>query len=812
MKHLEQVLRIFVIITLCLSGLLLGMSQGDFQPLLIAVISAVAAWVLVDNLRWFSLPQWLANGLAIIVTVFTIASFLFTGDPVRQLLGVGKLLVYLQSILLFQRKSARLYWQILVLGLLQIVVGAVFNLGFEGGVLFILYVTCGGFTMLLLHLFQQREIAGTPGGTASRSRGLHAGRVVVSPMIESRSRTLRRMASHYAIMGLGALVFGFAWFYFLPREHSSWSGPVEVPMRPAGYQQSVSSNHSDLIPMSTQVVMTVQYARARDLDPVPLQPEEMPCLRGIALAGVVTEGNATTWQPAASQVLGADFHPLAGSRRWSGTLLVQKIVLEPTDNPLIYSLYPAVGIGGDEDENIEFCWPVGCLTRERSGDKIKVAHYRYELGVVTRRDGTAFEAWPYQSRTGRVPLTADADPGVYRWLTHLERNRYPDIVGVAGDIAARTGDNHARIARECEAWFSPANGFSYTVDFRSVRRDSSIDGVEDFFANHRTGHCVYYASALALMLRSQGIPSRVVVGYRGGQWNDFGKHIDVEARNAHAWVEAYIRPDDCPESWRASGEAGRLGAWMTLDATPAIDFDQLLTSNALNYAQSFWRDYVLGLQADQGATTISRDGFKLSGFLKMLDLGWWQANVTSAVGSVRQPGPLRNYLLVAVPIVLLGIAGGGWFWWRRQAVRKGTRRTRAAVPRGFALRSRFASLAAGISPALARWLAPNVAGAPPVVPFYQRMTKILERAGRKRLPGQTHLEFANQAGRLSGEGARSELAILTTRITRFYYLVRFGGCELDENQQILVEQSLDELERKLAGGNSAATTATDAGS
>ena len=50
--------------------------------------------------------------------------------------------------------------------------------------------------------------------------------------------------------------------------------------------------------------------------------------------------------------------------------------------------------------------------------------------------------------------------------------------------------------------------------------DPKLDPVEDFLVNRKAGHCEYFASALALLLRSVDIRSRVVNGFKGGDWNE----------------------------------------------------------------------------------------------------------------------------------------------------------------------------------------------------------------------------------------------------------------------------------------------------
>jgi hypothetical protein len=56
----------------------------------------------------------------------------------------------------------------------------------------------------------------------------------------------------------------------------------------------------------------------------------------------------------------------------------------------------------------------------------------------------------------------------------------------------------------------------------------------------KEGYCDYYASAMAIMLRSQGIPSRVMRGYAQGEWDEASRSYRVRASNAHTWVEVFF--------------------------------------------------------------------------------------------------------------------------------------------------------------------------------------------------------------------------------------------------------------------------------
>lgn len=93
--------------------------------------------------------------------------------------------------------------------------------------------------------------------------------------------------------------------------------------------------------------------------------------------------------------------------------------------------------------------------------------------------------------------------------------------------------------------------FRYTLDNPS---GDAVNPLQDFLENSRAGHCQYFASALALALRSRDVPARVVNGYRLGPWNDAGGYFVVTQNEAHSWVE-YWDPD--------------LLAWRVADPTPA---------------------------------------------------------------------------------------------------------------------------------------------------------------------------------------------------------------------------------------------------
>jgi protein-glutamine gamma-glutamyltransferase len=84
------------------------------------------------------------------------------------------------------------------------------------------------------------------------------------------------------------------------------------------------------------------------------------------------------------------------------------------------------------------------------------------------------------------------------------------------------------------------SNYQYSLDLQET--PDSKDPLSTFLFKTRKGHCEYFASAMTIMLRSLGIPARLVIGFRSGEYNSIGNNWIVRQYDAHSWVEAYIPP------------------------------------------------------------------------------------------------------------------------------------------------------------------------------------------------------------------------------------------------------------------------------
>jgi protein-glutamine gamma-glutamyltransferase len=128
----------------------------------------------------------------------------------------------------------------------------------------------------------------------------------------------------------------------------------------------------------------------------------------------------------------------------------------------------------------------------------------------------------------------------------LSRRVRRRLVAIAGDWTAGTTTNLDKLAA-IESRLMRDYGYA-----RAFARSPRLDPVVDFLLVGRSGHCEYFASALALLARAAGVPTRLVMGYRVTERSPFGYFV-VRDRNAHSWVEAWVPGV----------------GWTTHDATPA---------------------------------------------------------------------------------------------------------------------------------------------------------------------------------------------------------------------------------------------------
>jgi transglutaminase-like putative cysteine protease len=414
------------------------------------------------------------------------------------------------------------------------------------------------------------------------------------------------------------------------------------------------------------------------------------------------------------------------------SLTTQTFFLEPVDTPVLFAAPRVIAIQGALPY-VRLDREGGITTRQHLFDRIT---YK-AISDTTEPEASDLRAdsKPYSSSFGRyLQFPETLDPRIAKlareWVVSAgARNRYD---------AARAIEQHLQ------------RDFGYSLDLKAGGQDP----LADFLFNIREGHCEYFSTAMAVMLRTQGIATRVVNGFQRGEYNDAADVFTVTQRDAHSWVEVYF-----PET----------GAWVTFDPTPPdgrrVRETTGLVSRLGKYAEAmelYWNQYVIGYdrQEQRSLATSLRNQMltvrevlgELMDAAKVSLMEWMRA--IQSTGSLGGSKGGRAWLLVIFASVLIAVLL--LFIYRIY---------RFGFWRGLKVWEREEERAS-------------------VVKFYERMTNVLEARGLRREKNETPLEFATTTG-------ISEVL----RITRAYNRVRYGSQALSATEVAEIEQCLTRLER-----------------
>jgi hypothetical protein len=117
-------------------------------------------------------------------------------------------------------------------------------------------------------------------------------------------------------------------------------------------------------------------------------------------------------------------------------------------------------------------------------------------------------------------------------------------------------------------------------DFFPPPQAPGTDAVDQFLFIDQRGVCEQYVSAMVIMLRHLGVPSRLVSGFGSGQYNQITGYYEVRANDAHSWVEVYFPeigwvPFDPTPGWEGDPQTGPVKRWIFSSWTENIDLPSL---------------------------------------------------------------------------------------------------------------------------------------------------------------------------------------------------------------------------------------------
>jgi transglutaminase-like putative cysteine protease len=693
-RYFEVALYLLVV---CGFGTLVSTGGLDLLTILLVGTALLFRGYLLVTRRTLLIPESWTTTLTLAYVAFYLADyFVFSGLFVS---ATVHLVLFVMVVRLFSTRRDRDYYFLAVISFLMVLAAAVLTVDSTFLVAFAAFILMAVVTCMLMEM---RGAAATATVRAESSNDDLAQRKMAISL-----------ASASPVLTLLILLVAAAIFFVLPRVSNGYfSAFARGRVMSTGFSDQVQLGQIGEIQQSNSLVMHIQIDGdahgAYDLK-----------WRGVTL----NLFNGNTWSNPHAQ------HAVVsvGAGRfilWQNAARFKRSQRTGPAQPIHYRVLMEPLIS-----NVFFLAPTARLLQGN-----------YRLLAMDNGD-SVFDLDP-EHPIGRYEATSDiAQPGAselriagynyppeilldYLQLPAVDRR----VVSLAREITASADNNYDKAAA-IELYLRTK--FGYTLQLpRSVPRDP----IANFLFERKQGHCEYFASSMAIMLRTLGIPSRVVNGFRTGEFNDITSQYLVRASNAHSWVEAYFPGY----------------GWISFDPTPAAPAP-LHTgwSRSLLYLDamaSFWREWVVNYDAGH-QYNLGREATRNSLEWFQRARNWARQHHEAMLSAARQmsrrisESPGKWSFAATVISLLLVLSANARRLWRE-------------------LRNRRVAARPETSPSLAATI------------WYERMTRMLARKGWTKSPAQTPAEFLVS---IQNDVVREPVS----KFTEHYESARFGGSAED---------------------------------
>lgn len=645
-------------------GTLASTGRLDLATVIIVTSALLYRGYALARRREVLLSERWTNVLTIACVGFYIADDFFIS---RAFLGAAvHLLLFVMLVRLFSAQKDRDHYFLAVLSFLMVLAAAVltvdstFLIALAG---FVLLAVAAFVLMEMMHSLQKSSVLARDPRVQNAHRKLSFAILVVAP-------------------ALLLLIFagGTGIFFLLPRVSAGFmsadNGANDIA---TGFSDRVELGRIGQIQQSKTVIMHV----AIDGDSF---GAFAPKLRGVALSNFDGRvwSNSGNPQPIRRESDGR-FNLDLGSAQFApprGRTLHYRVTMEPFVSEVFFLLAVPQSLAGN----------YRAVSEDADGSVFNMDNEH----PVARYEADSRISTPVAARLKSTSeLFFDPASSPYLQFKALD----PRIRPLAEKIVANANAPYDRAAA-IETYLRTHYGYTLQLS-----RATPPDPLADFLFVRRRGHCEYFSSAMAIMLRTVGIPSRVVNGFAGGEFNDITSQYVIRASDAHSWVEAYI-----------PGEG-----WVAFDPTPAgsvqthSEWSRMMLY--LDAMSSFWREWIVNydlahqLRLTQDASHGSRavvgqaQSWGRNEYQKMLA---WARRIQDRVGASSLKWGMRA--LVAIVLCLLIIS----------------------LPRILLL---LQKIRLARSPRQAPQLAASI--------WYERMLRQTAKLGWRKSPAQTPEEFAS---------------------------------------------------------------------
>ncbi|WP_438040331.1 transglutaminaseTgpA domain-containing protein [Sorangium sp. So ce128] len=702
-------------------GVIALVASGQFNRYVSWAILICLGLALVVRESWQRHPalRHLDTGILLAVIAVQVVRIVATDASVLDVLV--EFAAALQIIRLATRKGAAHDQQVIVLALLHLIAGTVLGGGMGYGLCFLGVLVVAPGALVLSHL--RREVEGNYRQGARDRTGLP---VDVPRILRSRRVVGRSFLAVTCLLSVPIFAFTALLFVIFPRVGLSLlllnRGHTG---RMIGFSGKVDLGAVGVLRSDPKLAMRVEIPEL----PEPPPPRLTMHLRGTALDAY--DGRTWTQSEMFKRPAESD-GGLVPIERYPDPAVdpVMRIDLEPIDPPVIFLPPNATGLRlkhrgqlGVDAGTMAYRGPEGELRYQPTDDRGLV----YDV-FLSRKRAPTFQRLPGAERRRYLELPRDLPSRVFdlaqQWTQGVDRPA----------DRARAIQEHLRT--------------EYRYDLASPS-GADPQPLDHFLFESKRGHCEFYSTAMAILLRAVDVPTRNVTGFVGGTYNRFGRFYAVRQGDAHSWVEVYL-----------DGEG-----WMTFDPTPPAD---AAPKSELVGAWAYLRDFIEATSQRWDRHVVGYDLNQQVGLLQTL------------TSRYRRPGSsgdlsLSRPRILAVAAVALAL-GGGVLYWRFRRTRRGREERRADAGR-----TPSAILATAL---------------------YESLEAAMLVQGVPRPPSLPPLRHAEAL-----ELAEHPLAREILTLTQVYLRARFGGATLSEDDSRDFERRV----KALRGAERRARSASEGG-
>jgi protein-glutamine gamma-glutamyltransferase len=390
------------------------------------------------------------------------------------------------------------------------------------------------------------------------------------------------------------------------------------------------------------------------------------------------------------------------------------IDLEPINPPIVFLPSDAIALRINEAGD-------GLGMR---APKVMVAaddEYKYE-----RADERGLQYSVYRGRSRPQPLTLE------------ERTRYlevpPAVAEPLTELAARWAGPLATDWEEANAIEERLRSdYRYDLDSPS---GGAPQPLLHFLFESKSGHCEFYSTAMAMLLRTLNVPTRNVTGFIGGTYNRFGEFYAVRQGDAHSWVEVYLEG----RGWTRFDPTPPSSSAPRSDVTGMVAF----LRDVIEAAAQRWSRHVIGYDLDQQIELFR--------------------SVKQRYRDYGGPDIGRRLRPLAPALTVLALGACGYLFWRRFGGRRARVRPGKLIGQGAAVTR--------------------------AVALYRGLEEALRSMGVGRQPTTPPLAHARALEQLNHPAAAEVLSL-----TELYLEARFGRRELSQEEERDYERRVKRLRR-----------------